>query len=109
MGIDSRVEQSDSVFLSSSKVHFELLAEALPGVGAVDECSLERWWCSLSGGVPKSRCSFVTPVSEIQNTKIFVIVGCGRTVDDQGPQKSVTILLNEMRVIPGLGELAFSS
>lgn len=110
MALNSTVDDSDSVFLSCNECRLPFLAStntvcvvhssAVEGVCAVNESSAESWWSSLLGDIPQLIDSLVAPVRQEHHSEVLVVVGSGRSIDDQRSQKSVTVLSCEMGMVP---------
>lgn len=43
----------------------------------------------------------MAPICQVQDAKVFVIIGSRWSVNDQWSEKTVAVLLNEMRMVPG--------
>jgi hypothetical protein len=112
VGIGRGVDETELVFLAILEGgELKALAAADAGgvsaigtvknICAVDETVLCRWGTAGLRNVPFRESRGVVPVSERYGTEVFIVVGGGRSVINDGTGNTLSILEGEVRVIPG--------
>lgn len=110
--VDGHIDQSKEVLLALGDGDVVVLSTTLCVlVGAVDQDVVSRWRAVLAlkvdervGGNLES--SLVVPIRELVDTKIDVIVGRSRSVEEHRANNTVTVLVGEVRVVPRSTELS---
>lgn len=105
MSVGSHVDQADAVSSSSSEDCLVAGSDNSAvflgeGVGAVDESGVHGWGTADSRNKSQVIRGVVRPVSQDHGSKVNIIVGCRRAVDDDAAKDAIPGLDVEVRVPP---------
>lgn len=101
VGVDGTIHKTDTVSGARSPGCCEAGTAVIIDIGAVDQPVIKCRWTDSLGVVVQFVNSLVIPIVQKQITKVFVVVGCSRSVDDDSTDDTLPSLEGEVRMVPG--------
>jgi hypothetical protein len=108
LNVHGSVDDPDAVLFALGDGHLGIFAAtAWAFVGTVDENVVRERWANLRvlSDLIKCESRGVVVICDGKDTKVLVVVCCGRSIDDHCSKHTITILSRPVRVVPGRSEL----